>query len=144
MTENRSTTGPQRKRPAPRKRIGPKPVFAVGIVTFVAFLLVLGMQVAAGKDPSLGHGKQKTKVVHRKVKRIVITKVYDPPVVSDTGGDGGYSSDGYSSGGYSNSGSSGTYSGGSSSNSGSSSTYTAPAPTYSPPAPTVSTGSSGG
>ena len=142
MTENRSTTGPQRKRPASRKRIGPKPVFAVGIVTFVAFLLVLGMQVAAGKDPSLGHGKQKTKVVHRKVKRIVVMKVYDAPVVSDSGG--GYSSNGYSSGGYSNSGSSGTYSGGSSSNSGSSSSYTAPAPTYSPPAPTVSTGSSGG
>ncbi|MEI7559899.1 MAG: hypothetical protein WCJ63_04835 [Actinomycetes bacterium] len=143
MTENRSTTGTQRKRPTPRKRIGPKPVFAVGVVTFVAFILVLGMQVAAGKDPSLGHGKQKTKVVHRKVKRIVITKVYDAPTVSDSGGAGGYSSNGYSSGGYSNSGSSGTYSGGSSGGS-SSSSYTAPAPAYSPPAPTVSTGASGG
>lgn len=142
MTEQAFTTEPQRKRPAPRKRIGPKPVFAVGVVTFVAFILVLGMQVAAGKDPSLGHGKQKTKVVHRKVKRIVITKVYDAPVVSDSGG--AYASNGYSSGGYSNSGSSGTYSGGSSGGSSSSSSYTAPAPAYSPPAPTVSTGSSGG
>lgn len=128
----------QTPRPAKRKRkgkVGPKSVIAVGMVTFVAFLSLLGWQVAIGKDPALGHGKQKRKVVHRKVKHYVIKRVEVQPTYDDysSGGysDGGYSSGGYSSGGYS---------------SGGSSSYSAPsysAPSYTPPPP-VSSGASGG
>ncbi|MCX6394374.1 MAG: hypothetical protein NTY57_05925 [Solirubrobacterales bacterium] len=124
-----------RQVPARPKRIGPKPVFAAGVVTFVTFTSLLGFQVAAGKDPSLGHGWQKRKVVHHKVKKIIVTRVYDAPVPDSYGG---YSSD-YSSSGSS---SSNSYGG-----SGGSSSYSSPAPTYSAPtysAPTVSSGSSGG
>ena len=143
MTDrNRAASQPRDgTKPARKKRLGPKPVFAVGLVTFVAFLSLLGWQVAAGKDPALGHGfhKRNAPVVHRHVRHVVVTKVYDTPTTTY---DGGYSSGGYSGGGYSS---------GSSSSSGSSGssyspapTYSAPAPTYTPPAPTVSSGSSGG
>lgn len=127
------------KAAAARKRkgkVGPKSVVAVGMVTFVAFLSLLGWQVAAGKDPALGHGKQKRKVVHRKVKHYVIKRIEVQPTYDQSYSDGGYSSGGYSDGGYS----SGGYS------SGGSSSYSAPsysAPSYSPPPP-VSSGASGG
>jgi hypothetical protein len=149
------TDNSPRKQVAKPKRIGPKPVFAAGVLTFAIFLGALGFQVASGKDPALGHGKQKPKIVHHSVKRVVVTKIYDAPVYTDpsASGYGGYSSgsggsSGYSSGsgsGYSggssgySSGSSG-YSGGSSGSSGSSysaPSYSAPAPSYS--APSVST-----
>lgn len=130
MTEQR----PPRAAPARPKRIGPKPVFAAGVVTFVAFTSLLGFQVAVGKDPSLGHGRQKPKVVHHKVKKIIITRVYDAPIPDSYGG---YSSGSSSAGGSSSSSSSGSsYSG-----SGGGSSYSAPAPA---PAPTVSSGPSGG
>ena len=148
MTDRSSTASQARNgtKPARKKRLGPKPVFAVGLVTFVAFLSLLGWQVAAGKDPALGHGfaKSKAPVVHRHVRHVVVTKVYDAPTTSY---DGGYSSGGYSSGGYSSGGSSSSGSSSSSSGGGSYSpapTYSAPAPSYTPPAPTVSSGSSGG
>ncbi len=124
-----------------RKRkgsLGPRSVVAIGVVTFVVFLSLLGWQVAAGKDPALGHGKQKRKVVHRKVKHYVIKKIEVQPSYDDSYSDGGYSSGGYSDGGYS----SGGY-GGSSSGSSSYSAPTYSAPSYSPPPP-VSSGSSGG
>ena len=129
MTEQ----GPRHTPPVRPKRIGPRPVFAVGVVTFVAFTSLLGFQVAAGKDPSLGHGRQKPKVVHHKVKKIIITKVYDAPIPDSYGG---YSSSYSSSGGSSSSNSYGGSGGGSS--------YSAPAPAPTYSAPTVSSGSSGG
>jgi uncharacterized membrane protein YgcG len=118
-------------------KVGPKSVIAVGMVTVVAFLSLLGWQVAAGKDPALGHGQQKRKVVHRKVKHYVIKRVEVQAAPATAYSDGGSSSGGYSSSGSS----SGGYS------SGGSSSYSAPtysAPTYTPPAPAVSSGASGG
>ena len=139
--------------PAPkprRKKIQPTPVFATGLVTFAFVLTLLGWQVAEGMDPSLGHGKQKPKIVHRSIHRVVVKKVYDPPETiyrqapdsdySDGGGASSGYSDGYS-GGYSD----GGYSGGSSSESSGGSGYSAPAPTYSAPSyspPPVSSGAS--
>lgn len=129
---------------APRRRLRPGPVVAVGLATFTISLSLLGWQVAVGRDPSLGHGKQKPKVVHRKIERTVVHRVYDPPEViyvapesTYDGGDsqGGYSSGGSSGGGYSGGGSSGgvssegSYGGGS---------YSAPAPSP----PPVSSGAS--
>ena len=147
MTDRAATSPSSRPVAKPRrKRLQPGPVFVTGAVTFALVLGLLGWQVAVGKDPSLGHGKQKAKVVHRTIHRTVITKVHDAPETiyvpaepsySDGGysGGGGYSSGGYSGGGYSG-GSSGSSSSGSSS-------YSAPtysAPTYS--APPVSSGAS--
>lgn len=137
MTDQPNATG--RNRAAARKRkgrVGPKSVIAAGLVTFVAFLSLLGWQVAAGQDPALGHGKQKRKVVHRKVKHYVIKRVEVQPTYDESYSSGGYSDGGYSNGGYS----SGGYS------SGGSSSYSAPsysAPSYTPPPP-VSSGASGG
>ncbi len=130
-------TDRQRAKRKRQGKVGPKSVIAVGLVTFVAFLSLLGLQVAAGKDPALGHGKQKRKVVHRTVKHYVIRRIEVQPTVDNTYSGGSDSSGGYSSGGYS----SGGYS------SGGSSSYSAPsysAPSYSPPAPSVSSGASGG
>ena len=143
------TDAAKTQRPKPRrKRLRPAPVFAAGAVTFALALTLLGWQVAVGKDPSLGHGKQKPKVVHRVVTRVVVRKVYDKPetiYVPASGTGGGYSSGGYSGGGYSGGGySDGGYSGGSSGTSTASPTP-APAPVYSPPAyspPPVSSGAS--
>jgi uncharacterized membrane protein YgcG len=136
MTE-RQRAAKARRAQKRKGKVGPKSVIAVGMVTVVAFLSLLGWQVAAGKDPALGHGQQKRKVVHRKVRHYVIKRVEVQPVA-----DSGYSSGGSSSGGYSSGGSSsGGYS------SGGSSSYSAPtysAPSYAPPAPTVSSGASGG
>lgn len=136
MTDRQKATNARAAAARKRKgRVGPKSVIAVGTVTFVAFLSLLGWQVAVGKDPALGHGKQKRKVVHRRVKHYVIKKIEVQPTYNDTNSsgysDGGYSSGGYSDGGYS---------------SGGSSSYSAPtysAPTYTPPPP-VSSGPSGG
>lgn len=146
MTTNTTTTvrspkGPMTEpaaRPT-RKRLRPAPVFAAGTATFLAVLVLLGYQVAHGRDPALGHGfqKQKPKVVHRTVKRVIVTKVYDPEPAYD--GYSGSSGDGYSGGGYSG----GGYSGGGYSGGGSSSGYSAPAPAPAP-APSVSSSSSGG
>ena len=125
-------TDRQRAKRKRRGKVGPKSVIAAGLVTFVAFMGLLGMQVAAGKDPALGHGKQKRKVVHRTVKHYVIRRIEVQPTVDNTyAGGSSNSSGGYSSGG---------------SSSGSSSSYSAPsysAPSYSAPAPSVSTGASG-
>ena len=129
-----------------KKRLGPGPVFAAGGATFLTILVLVGYQVAQGKDPALGHGwqKQKPKVVHRTVKRVVVTKVYDPaPTYDSSGYSSGSSGSGYSNGGYSGSGSSGGYSSGGYSGGGSSGGYSAPAPAPAP-APSVSSGSSGG
>jgi len=128
---------------AQRKRIGPKPVFLTGFVTFLAVLVLIGYQVAQGKDPSLGHGPQNKspKVVHRVIKRTVITKVYDPAPTYSSGYSSGYSG-GSTGSSYSGGGSSGGYSAPSSSApSYSAPSYSAPAPA---PAPSVSTSSSGG
>ena len=151
MTEPQSKA--QRLNPTPkprRKRIQPAPVFAIGATTFVLVLGLLGWQVAIGKDPSLGHGKQKPKIVHRRIHRTVVTKVYDKPKVIYVPADSAYSDGGYSGGssnggGYSgySSGYSGGYGGASSSSSSGSSSYSAPsysAPSYSPPP--VSSGAS--
>ena len=130
-------TDRQRAKRKTQGKVGPKSVIAVGLVTFVAFLSLLGLQVAAGKDPALGHGKQKRKVVHRTVKHYVIRRIEVQPTVDNSYSGGSDSSGGYSSGGYSSGGySSGGYS------SGGSSSYSAPS--YSPPAPSVSSGASGG
>jgi uncharacterized membrane protein YgcG len=130
-----------------RKRIQPAPVIAVGAASFTLALGLLGWQVAIGKDPSLGHGKQKPKIVHRQINRTIITKVYDKPKVIYVPADPAPSGGGYSSGSSVGSGYS-AYSGGSSSSSGSSSSGgspsysapSAPAPSYSPPP--VSSGAS--
>ena len=138
MTDRQQANSGKARAAQKRKgKVGPKSVIAVGMVTFVAFLSLLGWQVAAGKDPALGHGKQKRKVVHRQVKHYVIKRIEVQPAIDSGYSDGGYSSGGYSSGGSSSSG----YS------SGGSSSYSAPtysAPTYTPPAPAVSSGASGG
>ena len=147
MTSQRSSA--QRLNPTPkprRKRIQPAPVIAVGATTFALVLGLLGWQVAIGKDPSLGHGKQKPKIVHRRIHRTIVTRVYDKPKVVYVPADSAYSSGSNSSGasdggGYS--GYSSGYGGGSSSSSSGSSSYSAPtysAPSYSPPA--VSSGAS--
>lgn len=126
-----------------RKRLRPGPVIATGLATFVLALGLLGWQVAIGQDPSLGHGKQKPKVVHRTIERTVIRKVYDEPTVVyvdpqpaygdsyGTGG-GGYSSGGYSTGGYSGDG--GSTGGGSTGGGG----YSAPSPAPAPVPPVTS------
>jgi uncharacterized membrane protein YgcG len=104
-----------------RKKIQPAPVFATGFVTFSLVLALLGWQVASGMDPSLGHGKQKPKIVHRSITRVVVKKVYDAPEIvyqqapSSGSSSGGGSSSSYSSGyssGYSGGGSSSSSSGG--------------------------------
>lgn len=145
MTDGGSTPKPKPR----RKRLRPGPVFATGAVTFTLALGLLSWQVAVGKDPSLGHGKQKPKVVHRVVTRVVVRKVYDKPETvyvqaAPSGGGysgGGYSGGGYSGGGYSGGGySGGGYSGGGSSGSASPAPAPAPAPVYTPPP--VSSGAS--
>jgi len=132
-----------------RKKIQPAPVFATGFVTFSLVLTLLGWQVASGMDPSLGHGKQKPKIVHRSITRVVVKKVYDAPEIvyqqapSSGSSSGGGSSSSYSSGyssGYSGGGSSSSSSSGSSGGS-----YSAPAPAVSAPSyspPPVSSGAS--
>ncbi len=147
MTEPIRPQEPKPSRPAPkprRRRLRPGPVFATGAATFVIALGLLGWQVAIGQDPSLGHGKQKPKVVNRTVHRTVIHRVYDAPKVvyvdpapSSSAGYSGGGGGGYSGGGYSG----GGYSGGGSSGGGSSSPAAAPAPSYTPPPP-VSSGAS--
>lgn len=136
MTEAAPSPKPARPAPRPRRRkLRPGPVFATGAATFAIALGLLGWQVAIGQDPSLGHGKQKPKIVNRTIHRTVIHKVYDPPKVVYVDPTPSYDS-GYSGGGYSGSGySDGGYSGGSSS------PAPAPAPTYTPPPP-VSSGAS--
>jgi len=57
----------------PRKRPGPIPVIATAIATFLAVLVLLAVQLQAGRDPVLGgvpvaalhSGHQATKVVTR-------------------------------------------------------------------------------
>jgi uncharacterized membrane protein YgcG len=117
-----------------RKKIQPAPVFATGFVTFSLVLTLLSWQVASGMDPSLGHGKQKPKIVHRSIHRVVVKKVYDAPeVVYQQAPDSGSSAGGGSSSGYSGGGSSSSYSGGGSSGGSSGVSPSAPAPTYSAP-----------
>jgi len=153
MTEP-STDRARAAAPKPRrKKIRPAPVFATGFVTFSLVLTLLSWQVASGMDPSLGHGKQKPKIVHRSITRVVVKKVYDAPEIvyqqapASGYSDGGGSSSGYS-GGYSGGSSSSGYSGGGSSSASSGSSggsYSAPAPTYSAPSyspPPVSSGAS--
>jgi uncharacterized membrane protein YgcG len=132
MNKRARMTDRQRARRKRQGKVGPKSVIAVGMATVVVFLSLLGLQVAAGKDPALGHGWQKRKVVHRTVKHYVIRRIVVQPTVDNTYSGGSSSSSSNSSGSYS---------------SGGSSSYSAPsysAPSYSPPAPAVSSGASGG
>ena len=138
MTDRQTAANAKARAAKKRKgKVGPKSVITVGMVTFVAFLSLLGWQVAAGKDPALGHGKQQRKVVHRTVKRYVIKRIEVQPTATSSSAAGGTASGSYAAGGSS----SGGYS------SGGSTSYSAPAssaPAYSPPAPAVSSGASGG
>lgn len=132
MTTDARTTN---RRPARRNRTL-LPVAAVTTLAFLGLSGFLGVQMADGKDPLIGSGKQQTAqakpAVVRKViiTRKVIIKEAAPAASSGTGTGTSYGSAGYS-GGYS--------SGGSSAGS-----YSAPAqsaPVQSAPAP-VQSGSS--
>jgi len=134
------TEQPNKAKAQRRRRLRPGPVLAAGIATFSLSLGLLGWQVATGEDPSLGHGKQKPKVVHRTIERTVIRKVYDRPevvyVAPRSGYDGGTSAGGaYWGGSYSGGGSSGAPSGGGT-------PTAAPSPNPAPSPPPVSSGAS--
>ena len=76
------TTEAPASRPPARKRVGPGPVVAATLATFLVVLTLLATQLRSGKDPALGAGPAaapatapKRVLVKRIIKRRVIVRV---------------------------------------------------------------------